>query len=279
MFPRSRPRIWAHQVSPIPVWFGELHPFLLLFQCLWVDAVGDRLFGDGTCAAAFLCAAALDRLLALGFKWSVFLDRSVSRMVSSVSGGFGPQRLCAVLVVLGSSKPELPPVSTLSGAPLGLKTSLSSGLTRVKCPPCSTKLRLFRRLPWPFARPSDAMCWTSRAKSWRRSRSCNMVWTSQPTPKSIHTLGSLLVRVLDSSKGEECEVSPTPTGGLVAREMQFCFGGIGNPRVLLGREPGRKIRSFQVRYESGFSLQFQISQRLYSIPGRVRPLATPLPCL
>ena len=252
--------------SLLPGVVRRLHPVLPALPES-VETVGDRLFGDGTCAAASLCAAAKDRLLALGFKWSVFLDRSVSRMVSSVSGGFGPPRLCAVLVVLGSTKLELPQVSTLSGAPLGLKTSLSTGLTRVKYSPSSSRLRLFRRLPWPFTRPSDAMCWTSRATSWRRSRSSNMVWISQPTPRSFHTIGSLLVRVLDSSEGEECEVSPTPTGAL---RLARC----SSTSAVSGIPASSSAASLVGRCAPGFSLQFQISQRLHSFSGRVRPPAT-----
>ena len=52
------------------------------------------LLRGGYCAAASYCSAAKDRPLVSGFKRSEFPDRSVSRMVCSVSGGFGPPRSC-----------------------------------------------------------------------------------------------------------------------------------------------------------------------------------------
>ena len=85
-------------------------------------------------AAASFSSAAQDRHLAVGFKWSEFLDRSISRIVRSVSCGFGPPRLWAVLVGFLESSLELPLVSSLPGPLLGLKTTLLTGVLRVKTP-------------------------------------------------------------------------------------------------------------------------------------------------
>ena len=88
-------------------------------------ASGALLLRGGYCAAASYCSAAKDRPLVSGFKCSEFPDRCVLRIVCSLfPPGASPPRLCAVLVVLGLALLKLPQVSSLSDAPLGLKTPL-----------------------------------------------------------------------------------------------------------------------------------------------------------
>ena len=108
-------------------WYGDSIPIFPLTPDS-VEAVGALLKRGGYRAAASYCSAAKDRHLAMGFKWSVFLDRSVSRVVRSVTRGIGPPRQSAELDVQSLTKLELPLVSSLSGAPLGLKTALLTGV-------------------------------------------------------------------------------------------------------------------------------------------------------
>ena len=180
-------------------WFGDNIPIFPLTPES-VEVVGALLERGEYCVAASFYSAPQDRHLAVGFKWSEFLDRSFSRIERSVSRGFGPPRLWAVLVGFGMLNLELPLVSSLPGPPLGLKTSLHTGVLRVKSssycsrtrdacivslaacalrlmaytpPHCSGGSRQCCRPLWPSTSPLSAVHMMSRATSRRKSRTGN----------------------------------------------------------------------------------------------------------